>query len=251
MRRIFRGWYYFRIGYGTYLTFLLGFVTTIVTVYYLAINNIPELKSVFSSFLWFFVFAVMIGVPLAVFSGYLHFKRTRAFASEQDISVEANPWYWKVTPGRDALISVPSSTLSYEAAVLSTKAGLLGYDASILGTEAALLNYEAAILNTDASIISADMSVASIKMSLALAKAVGALTPEIEADYNRLAPLYSELRRRFEEFVPRYRSYHERYAALLPRYRWFVPQYEQLIPRYQHFKDLCVRLEQTGSLGAE
>jgi hypothetical protein len=248
MRRIFRGWYYFRIGYGTYLTFLLGFVTTIVTVYYLAINNIPILKSMFSSFLWFFVFAVMIGVPLAVFSGYLHFKRTRAFASEQDIFVEANPWYWRVTPGRDALITVPSSTLSYEAAVLSTKAALLGYDGAIVGTEAALLNYEAAILNTDASIISADMSVASIKMSLALAKAVGALTPEIEAEYKRLVPLYSELRRRFEEFVPRYRNYHEQYAALLPRYQRFVPQYEQLIPRYQHFRDLYVRLEETGSL---
>jgi hypothetical protein len=248
---MFRAWYYFRIGYGTYLTFLLGFVSTIVTVYYLAINNIPILKSVFSSFLWFFVLAVAIGVPLAVFSGFLHFKRTRAYASEQDISVEANPWYWRVTPGRDALMAVPSGTLGYEASVLGTRANLLAYDASILGTEAALLNYEASILNADASIVNAEMSVAAINLSLALARAVGALTPEIEAEYNRLAPLYSELRRRFEKFIPRYRSFHEQYAALLPRYRWFVPQYERLIPRFQHFKDLYQVLEDTGSLRAE
>jgi hypothetical protein len=250
-RLLFRTWYYFRIGYGTYLTFLLGFVTTIVTVYYLAINNIPILKSLFSSFLYFFVFAITIGVPLAVFSGYLHFMRTRAFSAEQDISVEANPWFWRVTPGRDALIVVPSNSLAYEASVLGTKASLLGYDASILGTEAALLNYEASLLNTDASIINADMSVAAIKMSLALAKAVGALTPEIEGEYNRLEPHFSELRQRFEKFIPRYQDFHKQYAALLPRYQWFVPQYDQLIPRYQHFKDLYVRLEQTGTLKPE
>lgn len=43
---LFRCWYYFRIGYSTYLTFLLGFATTLVTVYYLAINNIPALKPI-------------------------------------------------------------------------------------------------------------------------------------------------------------------------------------------------------------
>ena len=247
----FRAWYYFRIGYGTYLAFLLAFATTAVTVYYLAIANVPLLEKTFKSFASFvLIVGVAIGL-LSITAGFVHYKRTRAFAIETDIAVEANPWYWRVTPGRDALIGVPSNTLNFEAYVLGTKAALLGYDAAILDTEAALLNYEAAILNTDALIISADMSVAAIKMSLALAKAVGALTPETEAEYNRLAPLYSELRRRFEKFIPRYRSFREQYAALLPRYRWFVPQYEQLIPRYQHFKDIYVRLEETGTLKAE
>jgi hypothetical protein len=247
----FRAWHYFRIGYGTYLTFLLGFATTAVTVYYLAITNIPLLGEAIKSFATFvFIAGLTIGL-ISVAAGFLHYKRTRAFAIETDISVEANPWYWRVTPGRDALIGVPSSTLNFEAYVLGTKAALLGYDAAILDTEAALLNYEAAVLNTEASVISADMSVAAIKMSLALAKAVGALTPETEAEYSRLAPLYSELRRRFEELIPRCRSFREQYAALLPRYRWFVPQYEQLIPRYQRFKDLYTRLEESGTLRAE
>jgi hypothetical protein len=94
-----RAWFYFRMGYSTYLTFLLGFLTTIVTVYYLAINNISFLKLIFPSFWLFGVLAVVIGVPLSIFMGLFHYKRTRAFASEADIGVEANPWYYKYPPG--------------------------------------------------------------------------------------------------------------------------------------------------------
>ena len=106
-RLLFRSWYYFRIGYGTYLTFLLGFVSTIVTVYYLAINNIPFLKLMFPNFWLFSILAIASGVPLAVLSGYVHFKRSQAFSAEADITVEANPYYFKVTPGKEKELNVP------------------------------------------------------------------------------------------------------------------------------------------------
>ena len=106
-RLLFRSWYYFRIGYGTYLTFLLGFASTIVTVYYLAVNNIPILKLIFPNFWLFSVLAIAFGVPLAVFSGYFHFKRSQAFSAEADIGVEANPYYFKITPGKEKEMSVP------------------------------------------------------------------------------------------------------------------------------------------------
>lgn len=106
-RLLFRAWYYFRIGYSVYLTFLLGFASTLVTVYYLAINNIPSLKSIFTSFALFSIFSTAIGVPLAVLTGYVHFKRSRAFSSEQDIAVEANPYYYKVVPGKEADVTIP------------------------------------------------------------------------------------------------------------------------------------------------
>jgi len=98
-RMLFRAWYYFRIGYGTYLTFLVGFLTTIVTVYYLAINNISFLKVIFPSFFLFGIIALVVWVPLAIFMGLFHFKRSQAFVSEADIGVEANPWYYKYPPG--------------------------------------------------------------------------------------------------------------------------------------------------------
>ena len=125
-RLLFRAWYYFRIGYGVYLTFVLGFVSTIVTVYYLAINNIPLLKIVFPSFWIFSVLAIAIGVPLAVFSGYFHFKRTRAYSSEVDIATESNPYLFKIVPGKEKEITVPSAIANIDLNLaMARKLGVL------------------------------------------------------------------------------------------------------------------------------
>lgn len=94
-----RLWYYFRLGYSTYLTFLLGYVSTLITVYYLAIKNIPELLTVFPKFVPFAVLSTVIGVPLSITIGWLHLKRSAAFSAEADISAEANPYYYKLYPG--------------------------------------------------------------------------------------------------------------------------------------------------------
>jgi hypothetical protein len=94
-----RAWYYFRMGYGTYLTFLLGYISTLVTVYYLAIKNAPALLEVFPHFQPFAILATVIGAPLAVAIGWLHLKRSSLYSSEVDIGVEANPYYYKLPPG--------------------------------------------------------------------------------------------------------------------------------------------------------
>jgi len=96
---LYRMWYYFRIGYSTYLTFLLGFATTLVTVYYLAIKNVPELLDIFPHFLPFAVLSLLVGVPLSSFIGWYHIKGTAIWRSELDISVEANPYNYKVPSG--------------------------------------------------------------------------------------------------------------------------------------------------------
>ena len=98
-RLIGRSWFYFRIGYATYLTFLLGLVSTLVTVYYLAIKNIPSLLAIFPKFVPFSILAVAIGVPFSVALGYVHYKRSPAYSSEMDVQVEANPYYFKLPPG--------------------------------------------------------------------------------------------------------------------------------------------------------
>jgi len=96
---IVRSWYYFRIGYGTYLTFLLGYGSTLVTVYYLAIRNMPDLSSIFPKFGEFALIGTAMGVPLSVAIGWLHLKRTQAYTAELDIGVEANPYNYKLSPG--------------------------------------------------------------------------------------------------------------------------------------------------------
>ena len=125
-RLLFRSWFYFRVGYSTYLTFLLGFATTIVTVYYLAINNIPALKSVFTSFWLFTILSVAVGVPLSVLAGWFHLKRSQAFSSEVDIGVEANPYYFKIIPGKEKELQVPLTVANIDLTVaMARKLGVL------------------------------------------------------------------------------------------------------------------------------
>lgn len=109
MQRILaRFWYYFRIGYATYLTFLLGYVSTLITVYYLAIKNLPYLLDLFPRFETFAVLATVVGVPMSVAIGWLHLKRSHAYSSEADITVESNPYSYKLTPGKEAEAFAPS-----------------------------------------------------------------------------------------------------------------------------------------------
>ncbi|MER3407310.1 MAG: hypothetical protein C4292_00320, partial [Nitrososphaera sp.] len=65
----FRAWYYFRTGYSTYLAFMIATVNTMVTVYYLAIKNIPDLQIIFPSFTVWVLFVVFAIAPLAVLVG--------------------------------------------------------------------------------------------------------------------------------------------------------------------------------------
>lgn len=121
-----RSWYYFRIGYNTYLVFLLGYGSTLVTVYYLAIRNIPELQNLFQRFWLFAVLGTVIGVPLSVIIGWVHTKRSALLKAEMDITVEANPYYYKLPPGywKDAAFPAYLKTLKLVKA-LSERANLL------------------------------------------------------------------------------------------------------------------------------
>lgn len=108
LRWMYRAWYYFRLGYSTYLTFLLGIISTLITVYYLAIKNMPTLLQIFPNFGPFAVLATLSGVPLAVALGWVHLKRSGLFSSEADISVESNPYVYKLMPGREQEVSTPA-----------------------------------------------------------------------------------------------------------------------------------------------
>ena len=88
----FRGWFYFRMGWGTYFAFILAAINTLTVTYFLAIDNYPVLNIIFPSFEFYILIITSIGVPLLIFIGYLHFKRTQAFKSEIDVLVETNPF---------------------------------------------------------------------------------------------------------------------------------------------------------------
>jgi len=89
---LFRAWYYFRMGWSTYFAFILAAINTLTVTYFLAIDNYPSLKTIFPSFEIYIILAVLIGIPLLIFIGYSHFKKTQAFKTEIEILVESNPF---------------------------------------------------------------------------------------------------------------------------------------------------------------
>lgn len=103
----FRSWYYFRTGYGTYFSFLLGVATTFVTVYYLAIEHMSFLKQIFPNFWIFSLIGSVAGTVACILIGYAHLKRTQAYSAEVTVGVEANPYTRKTTPGKEEKVSWP------------------------------------------------------------------------------------------------------------------------------------------------
>ena len=91
-KRGYRSWFYFRIGWNTYFAFVLAAINTLTLTYYLAIDNYPVLKDLFPTFEQYILIVVSIGVPLLAFTGYAHYKRTKAFRAETDIWIESNPY---------------------------------------------------------------------------------------------------------------------------------------------------------------
>ena len=102
-----RMWFYFRTGWGTYFAFILGALNTLVVTYYLAIEKVPVLLEIFPSFGHYVGIATIIGIPLLAGAGYIHYKRVPAYASEVDISVEQNPYVFKLRPGYEKKVVFP------------------------------------------------------------------------------------------------------------------------------------------------
>jgi hypothetical protein len=103
----FRAWYYFRIGWSTYFAFVLAAINTLVVTYYLAIDKAPFLKEIFPTFTYYIAILGIIGIPILVFIGYLHYKKSPAYSSEADISMEAYPYNYKLPPGYNKEVVFP------------------------------------------------------------------------------------------------------------------------------------------------
>ena len=88
----FRSWYYFRMGWSTYFAFIFAAINTLTVTYYLAIEKVPILVSIFPSFIQYVLLVSGLGIPMLVLIGYAHYKRTKAFQSEVEILIESNPF---------------------------------------------------------------------------------------------------------------------------------------------------------------
>ena len=95
-RLFFRAWYYFRQGWSTYFAFIFAAINTMTTTYYLAVNRYPPLLEIFPSFTVYVGFFTLIGIPILIVIGYLHYKKTAAYTSEAEIIVESNPYHYRL-----------------------------------------------------------------------------------------------------------------------------------------------------------
>ena len=102
----YRSWFYFRIGWNTYFAFMLAAINTLTITYYLAIENYPILKDLFPTFEQYVLIVVSIGVPLLAFTGYAHYKRTKAFRAETDVWIESNPYQARLLVNTEMILGL-------------------------------------------------------------------------------------------------------------------------------------------------
>ena len=95
----FRSWYYLRVGWTTYFALIFSVVNTFTVTYFLAVDEFPILQQWFPTFLSYVVSLIVVGIPILIVVGYLHFRRTHAYGSEAEITTESNPYFYKAAPG--------------------------------------------------------------------------------------------------------------------------------------------------------
>ena len=72
---LFRAWFYFRNGWSLYFAFILGAINTLTVTYYLVIDKIPFLLTIFPTFTHYIGGTVLIGVPILIAIGFIHYKK--------------------------------------------------------------------------------------------------------------------------------------------------------------------------------
>ena len=100
--KLFRILRYLWVGYASYLAVPLSVITTLAVIYYLAIDDIPAFKSVFSHFWFFLIVSLALGIPIACLIGWLHMKYNPTPYSAKGVDLKTStdnhrqvPEYWQ------------------------------------------------------------------------------------------------------------------------------------------------------------
>ena len=102
----FRAWFYFRNGWSIYFAFIFAAINTLTVTYYLAIDRIPILQTLFPSFLHYVLIVSGFGIPLLITIGYVHWKRSAARKAEIDIGYETDPYKARTLVNTEILLKI-------------------------------------------------------------------------------------------------------------------------------------------------
>ena len=112
---LFRAWFYFRQGYNLYLAFLIGFASNIVVLFRLGVEPNKPLHDIFPSLGIFTAVGLLVAIPIGILAGLYHMKRTGAYAADASVATEANPYIYKVVPGKEKEVFLPLWILTARA----------------------------------------------------------------------------------------------------------------------------------------
>lgn len=104
--KLFRYWFYFRIGWSQYFAFMFAAINTLTVTYFLAVENYPVLQLIFPTFFHYVIIIVLIGLPTLLLIGYSHFKRTEGFKAEADVSMESNPHMKRILDNSEKMLEL-------------------------------------------------------------------------------------------------------------------------------------------------
>jgi hypothetical protein len=116
---IFRCWYYFRNGWSLYFAFIFAAINTLTVTYFLAIDNYPILQSIFPTFLHYVVTLTVIGIPILVTIGYVHWKRSGARKAEIDINYEVDPYRARTLVNSELILKMNLSLINLTTKIVS------------------------------------------------------------------------------------------------------------------------------------
>jgi len=103
----FRAWFYLRMGYTIYWAFLIMGINTLTVTYYLAIERAPFLQAIFPTFVHYAVVLIVVGIPILVLTGFVHYKKIPGYKSEAEVNIENNPYVYKLPPGHSKIVLYP------------------------------------------------------------------------------------------------------------------------------------------------
>ena len=83
----------------------------LTVTYFLAIKNAPFLEEIFPTFQIYAIVLILIGAPTLMLAGFIHYKRMPAFKSETEVTVESNPFIYKLPPGHARIVGMPLALL--------------------------------------------------------------------------------------------------------------------------------------------
>lgn len=94
---LFKIWYYFRAGYSFYFAVAVSGLNALMILYFVVgdPDKVEWIRELFPHFLWFVLFAVVVGAPILIATGWFHYKR-QAYKSETSILFENNPYMFKL-----------------------------------------------------------------------------------------------------------------------------------------------------------